>query len=467
MKIENIENFIEKLKTVSQNTDSYMTYGLLCRTNKPFILNNTSKSNKLIRKKLKNLNTYDIILIAEQYLNELEKPLHKDLNQKNELKLKLANSVNLYAQRVSKSKPWYKKIVTQLGFVSSIEYRMQLITSKIHLKNNESIKKNRVTIIINSLTSILFKICCAMYDNNIFFWPWKDLKIFYHKMCEESEEIKFLDGLPFYISINSIVNDLEDFQKTENFTDTSKQTQTLINALKFSSDISYSSLFSDNEVIANLIFDQFNQLAESTENSYMILPGGYKNHAVLYLIEKANDGTYSFSIFNTGSGATEHQANKYDENFNVIESNTYLTTDKKFLLKRFTYENLSYENLSLEFFKHLLKCKSTSSRMDHVNAYIDDELLLEIDKNEESDEIQDHKKGNRTSTLLKEQAHETCSMQCVISLLSFKMDVVLFDNLKKYINMKEKAKLENNLLWKLLNIVPFFPNLKKDSNRFF
>jgi hypothetical protein len=270
------------------------------------------------------------------------------------------------------------------------------------------------------VTNVLEKIFCTYFN--------KDLKLLYHKTGENLKNIECLNGNPFHESIRSIIEDLQSFQDPA----TAKIVKQLICELEFTYTISRLQVVE--EGYCDKIFEKFQKLSipTHTEKSFMILPAGYRSkdaaHAALYVIERHNDGRYSFFVVNTGNGLKYLKYSTTLDKDGIAYLPDQLAKDNKDLAASYRYTNLTKESFTLDFFNVLLKHYYKPS-MQESQQHIHDKLGLN--------------NNFEYYTAHEVQTHGTCSMRCLFAFLSIQFDITTSKKFYKHVLDREINKFKN------------------------
>lgn len=392
----------------------------------------------LVDKRDKNLNTEEISLIAEQYFIQLTKDKTLSLGKRIELEASLANSLKVYSARVYQSKPWYLKIAAFFCCNSEAEKRINRVAKDLFtkVKNEQKVDGDINKSKIVDITKLNFPL------------PYFDLKLFYHKTAENSEHIEQLDGLPFYVSFNSIIEDLRDFN--EQFSD--KIIGQLIIELEFALAVSRLQNKYDLNILSCKIFEKVQQLPipNDTEKSFMVLPGGFKRHATLYVIERHADGKYSFRVVNTGSGLSYLFSRQAIDEEGILHMPTDLAKDDQLLAACYGYSDLAEDHLNPSFFEKILSMSISSPDMKEVGAFMNSNLLT-------GSNLVLHSAHSK-------QKHGTCSVRCILEFLKIELDIVPSGKFHKFMLDKEIKKFESYFVLRMASkIFPKLAALKRNA----
>lgn len=397
-----------------------------------YISQNDSGKFCIIKEKAnKNLKTQDIAKWAELYFNQLSENTTLSVQEKKQQENDLARSLKVYSTRVYQSKFWYEKIINFFGFKSDAEQRISHVVNDLF---SEILQQEKVNADIESAktrNSIILKFLSLLPIPKLN----KDLKLFYHKTAENSQRIKHLDGMLFYESIDSIIDDLNHWEDPS-LANTIKQ---LIDEFTFARAINLLQKENYNEDLLSLgILEKLQQMSTSTNDkkSFMILPGGHKGHAALYIINKQEDCTYSFKVINTGSGCSILTTSPTIDKQGIIHIPNQVAKDDRLLVVSYQYTHLTEKQLSKEFFKTLLFLSKTSPTMTEVNEFINRQL--QHDSNLEQDAA--HEK----------QGHGTCTMRCLLAFLSIELDVMAYQKFYKFILDREINRFDKSKMIQMI-----------------
>lgn len=352
------------------------------------------------------------------------------LSEKILLKETLSNALKVYSNRVYQSRLWYQKIAAFFGFKSNAEIRINYVANTLLAQATKSKK-------------VYSDIEDAKTKNNDIFqnYDW-NIKLLYHKTAEDFERIEELDGAPFYLSLDSIINDLKKFN-TQNPHKTIEQ---LSSAFEFTRALSYLWTY-DSDLLSQLIFEKIQKLptSNSQEANFIILPGGHKKHAALYIIERQENGKYAFFVVNTGSGLNLYRTPIWVDG----EGKTHLPNDvainNKWLAVSNSFTNLTKENLSQTFLKELFEHRLNDPDMKKTSDLINNTLS---------------QGNNLTHTLTHEvQRHGTCSMRCLLAFIKYKLDFTTSREFNKFMLTSELGKIDNS--WILSMAAKIYSPLRK------
>ncbi len=299
-------------------------------------------------KKLKNLNTKQIILLAQQCFSALKTSCLTDevindriakehnanildrfkavMISRQEQMDKLADAMESYTLRVARSQPWYIRLLALLGFKTAFE-------KKISTTFNSSLKREyedvSMLIALLDINTIAQNTDASKRENS--------LRKFYHIVLGSSLlKIEPLEGDNALSVAASFLRYLEKFIDQTIDLEEKKRLSQALKELFFAfkielaiemtsqyptcigSDITSEELFDLQyerlQQIENVIITQLQKLLPSQGNSSssdhsMILFGGYgsgsekSGHGVIYQIKKNEAGKFSFQIINSGESA--------------------------------------------------------------------------------------------------------------------------------------------------------------------
>lgn len=353
-------------------------------------------------KDLKKLKTAQIVEIAEKTFDSIAAESTLNLEERKAKRTELIDALRVFSRRLYQSKKWYEKIAHFFGFKSQEEKKLNLLIPRVNHYNeiSEMVRNHK-----------------RNYD----------LQLFYHKTGENSQNIAHLNGLPFNVSMVSIIEDLKTFK---DITDSPIAKQ-LIEALEFASAIDKKSS-KDQKTSAAEVFQKVNNLPtpKPGEKSFTIEPGGCKGHAAVYLIERKRDGSFSFYIINTGDGRSPLEYLTALDQEGVAHPSDQLAKDNEWLTACYEFKNLTLNELSEDFFANLTDFNINCPDMSVVNKFIDEKLKKE-------DNYHLH-----ISHLT--QNHGTCSMQCLLALIDILLDVTHAKNFKIHMFNRAIDQFDNN-----------------------
>lgn len=130
----------------------------------------------------------------------------------------------------------------------------------------------------------------------------------------------------------------------------------------------------------------------NSPQQHTVFPGGCRGHVVLYQIEKAADGTYSLTIFNTDP-----------------PDQSAIPRDRRTTIPTLKYTGLTIEDLSSEFIEKLISREKYASMKDVHSAI------------EESFKDKAHIKSAISGPEIRHQQKDTCTMECLLAWLEYKM----------------------------------------------
>lgn len=180
------------------------------------------------------------------------------------------------------------------------------------------------------------------------------------------------------------------------------------------------------------------RIAELQPGETVLLPGGYANptgsgHAVMYQITKERDGSYSWTIVNTGQGiGAYHQLldvlkDSY-ATFRAIWNRSAGTTQQ---VSDYKFGKLRLEQVSDEHFLHALFTQQTIG--DHSIKSMYDVLMNQLQQ-----------EGNTFTTVRPHyiQVNGTCTFDCVKSTLESELTPLAWGCLNVYSTQKGLRELE-------------------------
>ena len=146
------------------------------------------------------------------------------------------------------------------------------------------------------------------------------LRLIYHRVIGQEKLSSSLEGMSFAGSLKTVRQELEEFadisrsllnqEALEEFkakAEKLKFAQHILQEADILSQITDKSESSMRSRLADIAYNIQMELNALPEGEELLLPGGYASpeggHAVLYSIRKKPDGTFSFTIINTGLGA--------------------------------------------------------------------------------------------------------------------------------------------------------------------
>lgn len=224
----------------------------------------------------------------------------------------------------------------------------------------------------------------------------------HHKVLDNHTERKQYNGQLFSKSIGSIIEDLKCSSKKA--TTYKNHYETLIKDLSFAKTVQ-SSIEWKNPFSSYFLKKQICQRIHALPTIHgpgVILPGGCKGHAILYHIQRNEDGTFNFTIINSGAGLT-------------------LAPGKRNHMVDVIYKNIPEDVLSNQFFGQLLFKQERN--MKSVNDFIHKNLY----RNDNLISGRDHRM----------QKQGTCSMKCLLVLLNNELGQAEYRKFK--VSMTEEA----------------------------
>jgi hypothetical protein len=192
------------------------------------------------------------------------------------------------------------------------------------------------------------------------------LKRYYAKVLENSSfTAKSLDGYSPSGAIYSYLHNLKQYRKM--VSSPHKSLDRTIDELEFAYRITLMNrLKSNKEPFLNDILKKILELPASDKQgkACVLIPGGCKGHAMMYKIEKEKNGTFSFTIINTGKGSKYH----------ALSSALTRRINKRRTIQDVVYSNLTPQHLSINFISKLL-AKNTYPNMRVVNQMVEKSLM--------------------------------------------------------------------------------------------
>lgn len=347
----------------------------------------------------KNINSARIAEIAQKQLVSL-KALDTPFKREQRIE-QLGFALTSYLDRVYYSKPWYHRIAAFFGFKSEAEYKIQSIV-------NQTIDKTKIkqTLFQRFLTFIPV-------------WDYSEVefatRLLYHKVLNTKTERQKLNGFNNDSALQSIIQDLTGFASTLNYQH--PVLEDLISDLIFAHSIakdqeverSMASLFTSvgfSYSSAHAIIHKVRLLPKgpNSRDHAVIISGGTKNHAVIYQIQRQENGKFRFTIANTGEGSFRKTVST---------------------IANLIYTDLDENQLSTEFIYALLLNSVHAKKMKDVNTLIKSKLSIENNKN------------LKYSPEYNPQLNGICTVKSIFALLNVELGQDQHRRFKVY--MTEKA----------------------------
>lgn len=250
--------------------------------------------------------------------------------------------------------------------------------------------------------------------------PLNQMKTFYAKVLETSNfRSKQLDGYTQSGALLSYLQDLKDYRKVQN--GPVEKLDEVIKELEFAYKISLTEILSPRykvEAKARII----NQIQEKIKNlepeSFVLIPGGSEGHGIMYKVEKANNGSLSFTMINTGEGA----------DINVLGSIVSFIQKGRLIVQDVTYTNLTIDHFSTEFLSSIMT--KNFKNMDQTNEFVQSSLRKTGDE------------GWKYGRKRKAQDKGSCAFKNVSTTLHEKLGKDEYNRFKTFVTQKEIDKLE-------------------------
>lgn len=353
MQTKTIKSFVSTLENINQpdNRNKYITY-------------NGNNYELISDKRQKTLKTADIAAVAKQIFEELKVLQNTSDTDKGYSIIRLSAVLCDYTKRLDNSKKWYHRIASFFGFISKQEKLInqlmldafkegnRLVYNPSQLtKSLESIlelQKTRIKKLDEDSKLNLFEKSVldssvipnitnrGGFGGTVYYWYEEYLQAFLkekgtHYSTSEKQQWK------------QFINDLETSKKMHAATLVLLSTRTIRDKwIKLDPE----HLSNISKMTADVCLDKINKLKAGER---LFLPGGYEvqktkgaeGHSVVYVIQKENNGNFSFDVINTGEG--------------IVFSNILWKPNGPFrsLTKDVKYENIPGDILSHDFFQKL------------------------------------------------------------------------------------------------------------------
>lgn len=275
------------------------------------------------------------------------------------------------------------------------------------------------------------------------------MRRFYMKVLETEDINSFrnfeLDGYTQSGALYSYLEDLKKYREqmiAQNLSP-SKKLNILINEIEFAYKISLTNRVNPNNntalKIKDSIIDEIHQriVELPTSNSIggpcVLIPGGHKRHGVMYKIEKEQNGTFSFTIINTGESS----------DLNYLSSAWGILTKNRLIVQDIVYKNLTKNDLSEGFILNLLNEK-LHPNMESINNMLHEYFMR-------SHEVE-WEYGRKHNAQLK----GSCAFKNVSSVIHEKLGDREYNPFKTFVTQREINALEK------LNVDSAHQNLKRE-----
>ena len=405
MKINEAENFIASLQIASLSPKIYLSQS------------SDGKFRTISQRDQKNMNTERIALLAQECWNSLQSE-KLSASQREEDVVRFTATLESYLKRADYAKPWWKRFASLLGLKSNAECQMEKLVRKSKRQLNtksltylETIENQQDE--FRTTTGVMQKI-----------------GMLFHKVLDSKGRRPNLDGLVFSESIKSLTKDLIQFNSMREHQDPG--VDNLIEELYFAHYLQMAmERHEANEIfllpprffhwldkmfgipslsyrgIAKRIAERMSHLPPAGDHKQAVLiPGGSRDHAILYSIEKESGSTYSLTMINRGAGAE-----------------LMPKPIKKDACAEVMITGLTEKELSIDFLTNLLKLKSKKN-MGEVNQFIKDNLIKSDPSNVQY----------VSSHLL--QHNGTCTMKCLLAMVRDRQGTSLNKKFKVFMTAK-------------------------------
>lgn len=361
-------------------------------SSKEYIIEEKESFRLQSNKQGKNVNTARIAEVAGQALEALKGSEMTDFQRKQNLE-QLGESLTLYLNRVHYSKPRFARIVAFFGCRSLSEQKIQMIIYQTLSKPRER----------DTFLQTFLKLLPLSFDSEAKLSTY----LLYHKVLNKKTFRKNLEGLFRSDALKSMIQDLREFAATLPYTHL-----TLFNLIcELSFAYSVAVTIEQEEFLTILPFSPKSGLLDKaakeiverihllpqwpdSQNHAVLIPGGTREHAVMYRVTRAQNGLYYFNLVNTGEGS--HSC--------MISS-----AKNEVLIRDLMYKDLTKEQLSQKFIHSLLFKANTATKMEEVNEFIHKELSISNGSNVSLGRPhQGQKKG-------------ICAIKCILALFSYEL----------------------------------------------
>ena len=434
MNLNEINNFINVLNLAETKPNTYIV------------------SNNYKYELVKNKNSYRILdaakidAISSKVLKTIKYSPQLTAVDKQKLLHSLASGLQNYKSRLVANKPFWSRVGYILGIKTKNERNLNILIMEA---NNSSKKIKNALPILNNLSQ--FNAAIKSTIDPIMIQPNTELNLYYKKILD-STPAEAPGGTLTYMRAHPIFSFVQDLKAYESHLKTNghqvpSSIKQRIKELEFAgTTLMGVEILKQKGALQKWGFqttfdaleEQIQQQVTSLDSSSLpssakpcvLIPGGYirkivKNgkpsfaaHGVLYKIERDKNGTYSFTIINTGEGSQTHK-----------KQGRLMATDLK-------YTGLKREDLSTDFIQFLLSgldprtnnCKN----FNDVVKKIDQALLKSGNAKKTSGRV--HK--------VQAQGKRSCTSKCVTSFLNEQLDVKTYRTFKVFMTERENKKIK-------------------------
>lgn len=166
----------------------------------------------------------------------------------------------------------------------------------------------------------------------------------------------------------------------------------------------------------------------------VLIPGGYKQHGVMFKVEKNQNNTFSFTVINTGGGA----------DLNFLSSVWTLFKNQRLTVQDVVYSNLTLDHLSKGFLKNILQYNGDFPNESSFSEFINRSLM----KN--GTEKQSYGRQHKA------QIKGSCALKSVSSSIHERLGDKLYNRFKALVTETEIREIEK------LQVEPEYQKLKED-----
>lgn len=399
-----------------KETISFITQLKQSQINKSYIIKKNNGSFECGKKSAKNLKTAQISDIAKECLQSIVTVENIPFEKRCLLLNVMICTLQEQSKRIIKSKPWWARIASFFGFKSKEEKAL-----------NQNIK-----LAAEQLNQYL-KFHCnkehILREN-----PNRQLKDFYHKVLDSANIEKLMDGSnPAYVS-SVVLKDLMAYMQhlVEGNPDWNEEklkwNEELFQVQKELSFAHNMSVFYQTKEAydpgkrkmqeANFL-GELQQLKMNNPklDKTVLLLGGSKKHAVCFQFKIENDGYFSLSVINTGSGATP--------------SSMLIPNKKHKLLSDVKYTGIQFEDFKPGFLEKLLFLNNVKERkMKDVYSILENDF---------GSKAHIKKTNGRTH---KNQVKGTCAAKSISCWLNERLTPKVYREYKAFMTKRKLTSLQ-------------------------